>query len=54
MVSHSWLSSRSTNIFRYPMNNLQEEEFHLWIIENSALGHICESDSSLSVHENMQ
>ena len=36
------------------MNNLQEEEFHLWIIENSALGHICESNSSLSLHENMQ
>ena len=36
------------------MNNLQEEEFHLWIIENTALGHICESDYILSFHENMQ
>lgn len=54
MVPHSWLSSHSTNIFRYPINTSQEEEFHLWIIENSVLCHIWKSDSSLSLHENMQ
>ena len=36
------------------MNTSQEEEFHLWIIENSVLCHIWKSDSSLSLQENMQ